>query len=100
MSLDTAAVDARILAVVGEDVTYLPSGGGSSTVTAFYQEPDVQIDSLELEMEASGPRISVLSDDAPNASQDDQWVVRGTTYDVTRVEREETSLLVIHLEEA
>ncbi len=100
MSLDTDAIDQRILSRVGEEVTHLPAGGGSVTVQAFPQMPDETLDTLELEMEASSPRIAVRSTEALNVTHADQFIVRGVTYNVDRVEEDETTMLIVHLEEA
>lgn len=68
-----------LLARLGEDATYTPSGGGgSSTVRVLYQEPFQNI----LGTESTDPMLGVMSADVPNLARGDTFMVRGTTFTV------------------
>lgn len=99
MAIDTAIVDEAVLSVVGEDVTYLPQGVNPVTIQGFFQDPDLELDTGEIEMEANQPWVLVLSSAVPNPSHTDQFIIRGTTYQVDRSERDEATMLICHLEE-
>lgn len=81
----------RILARLGEDATYTPPGGGStSTVRGIFQRPYVESQG----MEASAPTFACMSSDVPTLAEGALFAVRGVTYKVRRPEPDPLSGLV------
>lgn len=99
MSLDTAIVDDAVFTAFAEDATYLPGGINPAPVQVIFQDPDLELDTGEIEMEANQPWVLVLKSEVPSPTHADQFIVRGVTYQVDRVERDEATMLICHLEE-
>lgn len=95
---DTA--DASIILAFGESVTYTPNGGAAVAINAFYQSPDEQPDTFDVEFQANGPMLTTHSDDTPTPDQGDLFTVRGVAYTVKQFEVDESALCVFHLLEA
>lgn len=69
----------RILVRLGQDVTYTPSGGGSSTVRGIYLRPYQEV--LEL-VGTSDPSFACMQADVAAIAEGDTFVISGTTFKV------------------
>lgn len=101
MAIDIAAVDAAVLNVVGEALTYTPFGGSATPVTGLFQEPDIRPESLTVEFTTSGPIAFVNRSDAPTPSKQDLLTrdATGQAYQVKDFELDEGAITVLDLEE-
>ena len=101
MALDIASVDAAVIAVVGEDLTYTPSGGSATPITGLFQDPDVTPETGDLNFITSGPIAFVLKTDVPTPTNLDTLVRDATSqnYRVKDFETDEGGLVVLELEE-
>ncbi len=99
MTLVPETVDAATLGAFGSDVDYTPNGGGVTTITGLFQEPDVQPDSNILEFLTQGPMVSVLASDAPSPSRGDRFLINGQNYAVKEWETDDGALVFFQLEE-
>jgi hypothetical protein len=97
---DFSATDAAVIALIGEDVTYTPNGGSSVVVKGFFQNPDDEPDTQEIEFIANEPQVILTKTDAPAAHKGDTFVIRGQNYSVNDFENDEENLVVFHLYEA
>lgn len=97
---DFSATDAAVIALLGEDVTYTPNGGSSVVVKGFFQKPDEEPDTQELEFLAQAPQIILLATDATAPHKGDTFTIRGQNYSVKDFEIDEENLVVFHLYEA
>ena len=95
---DTA--DASIVATFGEDVTYTPDGGAPAVIKGFFQSPDNQPDTFDIEFEGTDPQVITLSSDTPAPGHGDTFIIRSVSYTVKQVEVDESVLVVFHLLEA
>lgn len=90
MDWDTHA--RRILTVIGEDATYTPAGGGStSTVRGAFQQPYREA----LMMESSAPTFSCMAADVPGIKHGATFALRSLTFKVSRVEPDPVSGLTL-----
>jgi hypothetical protein len=92
---DTA--DANVIATFGEDVTYTPFGSGSAVVTGFFQAPDDEPDTQDLNFIAVSPQVTLTDTDAPSPNKGDLFTIRGVDYTVKDFEDDESSLIVFFL---
>ncbi len=101
MALDTSNVDAAVISAFGETITYTPDGGSPTSIEGFWQEPDVQPQTGELEFTTQGPMVTVLSADVPSPSNLDLVTRDGTgqNYQVKEFEIDEGTLVGLQLEE-
>ena len=101
MALDIALVDAAVIAVVGEALTYTPNGGSATPITGLFQDPDVTPETGDLNFTTSGPIAFVLKADVPNPSKLDTLVrdADSQNYQVKDFELDEGGLVVLELEE-
>lgn len=97
---DFSATDLAVIAFMGETVTYTPNGGGSVSVKGFFQSPDDEPDTVDIDFIASQPQIALHSDDATAPHKGDTFVIRGQNYSVKDFEEDEENLIVFHLLEA
>lgn len=97
---DFDATDAAVIAFYGEDVTYTPNGGGPVVVKGFYQSPDDEPDTVDLDFIATSPRVTLLNSDATAPHKGDTFTIRGQAYSVKDFEVDEAALVVFHLLEA
>lgn len=95
---DTA--DASIIDTFGEDVTYTPDGGAPVVIKGFFQAPDEQPDTFDVEIQGTAPQVTVHSDDAATPTQQDLFTIRSVNYTVKQFEVDESALVVFHLLEA
>ena len=95
--LDFGTADASVITTFGEDVTYTPNAGVPVVIKAFFQNPDEQPDTFDVEFQGSGPQVTTLLSDTPAPDHGDTFVIRGTTYTVKQVEVDESVLRVFHL---
>ena len=98
MTFPATTVDATIINVFGQDVTYTPDGGSPIVIKAYFQSPDVSPESGELEILMQGPRVHCKTVDVPSPSQLDQFIVDGVTYQVSDIQKDEGALVQLHLE--
>ena len=92
------AVDAAVINVFGEDITYTPDGGAPTVIKAFFQSPDTLPESgVDINFESIGPQVYVKDADVPSPGHLDTVTVRGIVYTVKQVERDESSLRILHL---
>ena len=92
------AVDSAVINVFGEDITYTPDGGAHIVVKGFFQSPDTIPESgVDISFESIGPQVYVKDTDVPTPGHSDTVVIRGITYTVKQVERDESSLIILHL---
>jgi len=92
---DTA--DAAIIQTFGEDVTYTPNAGAPVVIKGFFQLPDEQPDTFDIEIQGNDPLVTTLSSDTPAPDQGDTFIIRGITYTVKQYEIDESVLRVFHL---
>ena len=97
---DFSATDAAVIGLYGEDVTYTPNGGSSVVVKGFFQDPDDEPDTQELDFVANSPQVILLATDASAPHKGDTFTIRGQNYSVKDFEQDEESLVVFHLYEA
>jgi len=97
---DFDATDAAVIAFFGEDITYTPNGGGPVVVKGFYQNPDDEPDTVEVDFIATAPRVTLLKTDAPAPHVGDAFVIRSVSYSVKDFEVDEAALVVFHLLES
>ena len=95
---DTA--DASVIATFGEDVTYTPDGGAPVVIKGFFQLPDEQPDTFDVEIQGNEPQVTTLSLDTPAPDQGDTFLIRTILYNVKRFEIDESALRVFLLLEA
>lgn len=98
MTFPIATVDAAIISVLGEDITYTPNGGGATSIKAYWQSPNESPDTGEMEFELQGPRVHCLNSDVPNPSHLDQFTYSGVTYQVREIIKDEGALTELMLE--
>lgn len=90
--MDWATHARRILARIGEDATYTPSGGGaSSTVRGAFQQPYHEA----LGMEGSAPTFSCMAVDVPGIKHGATFALRSVTFKVVGTEPDPVSGLVM-----
>lgn len=94
---DWDATDAAVIAVMGETVTYTPNGGGPVAITAFFQAPDVEVDTQDINFESMGPMVTCLNTDVPSPNHLDTFTIRGQLYTVKSIEQDERALVICHL---
>lgn len=94
---DFDATDAAVINVMGENVSYTPFGMALVVVLAFFQAPDEEPDTQDLQFIATGPQVTLLESDAPAPNKGDLFTVRGQTYTVKDFETDESALVVFHL---
>jgi hypothetical protein len=94
---DFSATDAAIVNVLGEDVTYTPNGGGAVVVKGFFQSPDDEPDTADLDFIANEPQVILQSADATAPNKADLFTIRGQNYRVKDFEQDEENLVVFHL---
>lgn len=94
---DWDSTDAAVIVAMGETVTYLPDGGSSVDFVAFFQAPDVEPDTQEINFESMGPMVTCLNTDVPSPSHADTFTIRGQLYTVKQIEQDESALVVMHL---
>lgn len=99
MPLNVAQVDAQIIAVFGEDIQYTPFGGGQVTILGFFQAPDVEPETGDLEFKTQGPMVTVLATDVPSPGLQDLVTAQGQNYQVKEYEIDEGGLVILMLEE-
>lgn len=97
---DFNATDAAVIAAMGEDVTYTPNGGGAVVVKGFFQSPDDEPDTQDIEFIATSPRVTLLNTDATAPHKGDVFTIRGQAYSVKDFETDESALVVFHLLES
>ena len=79
----------RILARLGEDAAYTPSGGGSTTtVRGMFERPYQLAAGM---VESSDPAFKCLAADVASVKHGDQLVIRGGTYKVCGVQPDPVS---------
>ena len=97
---DFDTTDAALIAFYGEDVTYTPNGGGAVVVKGFFQSPDDEPDTVEIEFIATSPMVTLLNTDATAPHKGDTFTIRGVSYSVKDFETDESALVVFHLLES
>ena len=97
---DFDTIDAAVIAAMGEDVSYTPDGGGAVVVTGFFQSPDDEPDTQDIDFIATSPMVTLLNTDAPAPSKGDVFTIRGVAYSVKDFEVDESALVVFHLLES
>ena len=95
---DTA--DASLINTFGEDVTYTPNGGAAVVIKGFFQAPDEQPDTFDVEIQGSAPQVTTTATNTPTPDQSDTFTIRGVDYSVKQFEVDESALVVFHLLEA
>lgn len=101
MPLNVAQVDAQIITVFGEEILYTPDGGAQVSILGFFQSPDVDPVTGELEFTTQGPMVTVLAADVTNPTQLDlvTRVSDSQNYQVKEFEIDEGGLVGLQLEE-
>lgn len=97
---DFDATDAAVIAAMGEDVTYTPNGGGAVVVKGFFQAPDDEPDTQDINFIAAAPQVTLLNTDATAPHKGDVFTIRGVAYSVKDFEVDESALVVFHLLES
>lgn len=72
----------------GTSATYLPSGGGSSTVIGIFDLEFVEIleNDTGAAVEGRRPVLTCRTSDVSSLSHDDQFTINAVTYDVVGIE--------------
>lgn len=99
MPVNTTQIDAQLIKVFGETVTYTPSGGSAASILGFFQEPDELPPGGDIEIVTQGPMITVLKTDVPTPTQLDTILRSGQLYSVKDFEIDEAGLVGLQLEE-
>lgn len=94
---DFDTTDAAVIDFMGEDVTYTPNAGAPVVVKGFYQAPDDEPDTQDLNFIATGPIVTLLNTDATAPHKGDLFTIRGVDYTVKDFETDESALVVFHL---
>ena len=94
---DFNPTDAALINFFGEDVTYTPNGGGAVVVKGFFQDPDDEPDTVEIDFIATAPQVTLLNTDAPAPHKGDVFTIRSVGYTVKDFETDEEALVVFHL---
>lgn len=97
---DFSATDASVIGLYGEDVTYTPNAGAPVVVKGFFQDPDDEPDTADLDFIANTPQVILLASDATAPHKGDTFTIRTVDYSVKDFEQDEESLVVFHLREA
>lgn len=100
MPISFDAADAGILAAFGEDVTYTSFGNAPAVIKGFFQAPDDDADTIEIEFQGNAVQVRTLSTDTPTPLHEDLFTIRGVDYTVKQVEVDESLFVVFHLLEA
>lgn len=94
---DFSATDAAVINFYGEDVTYTPNAGAPVVVKGFFQDPDDEPDTQDIEFIANSPQVRLLASVAPAPHKGDTFVIRGISYSVKDFETDEENLVVFLL---
>lgn len=97
---DFDAADTSIIATFGEDVTYTPNAGVPVVIKGFFQMPDDQPDTFDVEFQGNDPQVTTTATDTPAPDQGDLFTIRGVDYTVKQFEVDESILCVFLLLEA
>jgi len=97
---DFSATDAAVVNFYGEDVTYTPNAGAPVVVKGFFQNPDDEPDTQDIDFIATSPQVILLASDAPDPHKGDTFVIRTVSYSVKDFEIDEENLRVFHLFES
>lgn len=84
--VDWASHIRRILARLGEDVSWTPDGGSPATVRGVFLEAYQSVQLGSVEVSGAEPRFCAMSADLPAVAKDDQVVRGGVTYKVKALE--------------
>ncbi len=100
MPVETADDRALMLADFGESVTFTPSCGSASTITARFDNQYQSVDAGgTVSFAVVQPRLTVRTADIPNATEGDSFTVRSNDYVVTILMDDGTGITEIALEE-
>lgn len=88
--MDWSLHAARMLAVIGEDLSYTPLNGVSRTVRGEFRIP-ASIATVGIGMQATDPVLTILGTDLPDAGAGDTLVRGGITYTVVSAEPDGTA---------
>lgn len=99
MPLNVPQVDAAIITAFGETILYTPDGGAQVSILGFFQAPDVDPITGDLEFTTQGPMVTVLATDVTNPTQLDLVTARSINYQVKEFEIDEGGLVGLQLEE-
>ncbi len=95
---DFDVIDAAVIEVFGEELTYRPGGGGAVTPNpkGFFQDPDDEPDTEAIDFISTSPQVTLTGTDAPSPTKQDLFTINGQDYTVKDFEDDE-SLLVVFL---
>jgi len=99
MPVETADDRLYMLADFGEAVTYTPTGGAESSVTAIFDNGYEAVDAgggVSFAMQQ--PRLTCRTSDVPNAAEGDAVVVGGVSYKIAIVMPDGTGITELMLE--
>lgn len=99
MPVETADERSYLLADFGEAVTYTPSGGQATTITAIFDNGYEAVDAgggVAFAMQQ--PRLTCRTSDVSSAAEGDTCVVGGFTYKVSIVMPDGTGITELMLE--
>ena len=94
---DFDATDAAVIGLYGEDVTYTPNAGAPVVVKGFFQSPDEEPDTDDLQFISIAPQVILLNSVATDPHKGDLFTIRGVAYSVKDFETDEQALVVFHL---
>jgi len=97
--VDIARLDAALMDVFGEAVSYTPSGGSPVSIVAMFQEASEEITFNELDVEINGPTLCVLLEDIADPTTADLVTARGVDHRVKNIIRDEGAFSFLVLEE-
>lgn len=89
--------DAAVIAFMGEDVSYTPFGSALVVVNGFFQSPDDEPDTEDIDFIATSPQVTLTNVDAPSPNKGDLFTIRTVSYTVKDFETDEGALVVFHL---
>ena len=99
MMVETSADRLILLADFGQNVTYTVQGGSAATIRAIFDNQFIQVDSGgSVGFAIQQPKLTCRTEDVPNCTEGDSFVVSGATYISRIVQDDGTGMTEIVLE--
>ena len=99
MMVETSADRLILLADFGQNVTYTVQGGSAATIRAIFDNQFIQVDSGgSVGFAIQQAKLTCRTEDVPNCTEGDSFVVSGATYISRIVQDDGTGMTEIVLE--
>ena len=82
----------QMIYAMGMTVTYTVQGGNPATITVLFDNPSQSIMLAMGEISSSGPKVSAMTSDVPNAKKGDTFTIGTVGYTVTDVNPDGTGM--------